>query len=171
MACSRGAVALAEPLSGLDMTQICDECRAALEQVVAAKVTRERLPAAEAAEPVSAEVVDLMAMLEKSVQDAKATRGELATVHQLPGQKKRTARKTSSTAATAKKTAARKAASQATTRSPRRSAVPPGRCASAKAPVWPGRHLAGSVSPEGDALSQSVPKGEGGKGSRGKGRE
>lgn len=96
-----------------------DEYRAALEQVIAAKATGERLPIPEAAEPASAQVVDLMAMLEKSVQDAKATRGEPATVHQLPGKKKATAKKTSSTAAAAKKPVAKKAASA---RKPRRSA-------------------------------------------------
>ncbi|WP_328792632.1 MULTISPECIES: hypothetical protein [unclassified Streptomyces] len=44
MARSRGAVALAETLSGLGMTPICDEYRAALEQVIAAKATGECLP-------------------------------------------------------------------------------------------------------------------------------
>ncbi|MFD3681394.1 Ku protein [Streptomyces sp. NPDC058613] len=64
------AVVLAETLSGLDMSELRDEYRAALEQVVAAKAGGERPAAAQPAEPASAEVVDLMAMLEKSVADA-----------------------------------------------------------------------------------------------------
>lgn len=57
------------------MSQMRDEYRAALEQVIAAKATGEQLPVAEAAAPASAAVVDLMAMLEKSVQGAKARPG------------------------------------------------------------------------------------------------
>ncbi|MFD3330688.1 Ku protein [Streptomyces sp. NPDC058701] len=78
-------VALAETLSGRDMSELRDEYRAALEQVIAAKAGGERPAAAEPAEPASAEVVDLMAMLEKSVADAKSARtgdGD-ATLHHL----------------------------------------------------------------------------------------
>ncbi len=113
------AVALAETLTGLDMSQMRDEYRTALEQVIAAKATGERLPVPEAAEPASAQVIDLMAMLEQSVQDAKATRGEPASVHSLPAKKKGAARKTGSAAATAKKPAVKKTAAKG---KPRRSA-------------------------------------------------
>ncbi|MET9694807.1 hypothetical protein ABZY81_41545 [Streptomyces sp. NPDC006514] len=61
-----------------------------------------------------------MAMLEKSVQDAKATRGEPGTVHELSGKKKKTAAwRTSSAAASTKKTAAKKTTPKG---KPRRSA-------------------------------------------------
>ncbi|WP_030390784.1 Ku protein [Streptomyces sp. NRRL S-241] len=108
------AVALAETLTGLDMSQMRDEYRAALEEVIAAKAAGERPPAPAPAEPASAQVVDLMAMLEKSVQEAKVTRGESATVHPMPAKKttakKAAAKKTSGTAADVKKTPAKKTA-------------------------------------------------------------
>ncbi|MFE5522034.1 Ku protein [Streptomyces virginiae] len=115
------AVALAETLSGLDMSQMRDEYRAALEEVIAAKATGERPAAPQPAEPASAQVVDLMSMLEQSVQEAKATRGEPATVHPMPA-KKRTAKKVTPAAAAKKapaKTAAKKPAAK---RKPPRSA-------------------------------------------------
>ncbi|WP_078893305.1 Ku protein [Streptomyces sp. NRRL F-2580] len=107
------AVALAETLTGLDMSQMRDEYRTALEEVIAAKAAGERPPALEPAEPASAQVVDLMAMLEKSVQEAKVTRGEPATVHAMPAKKKATAskaaaKKTGGTTTDAKKTPAKK---------------------------------------------------------------
>ncbi|MFD9083640.1 non-homologous end joining protein Ku [Streptomyces erythrochromogenes] len=79
------AVALAETLTGLDMSQMRDEYRAALEEVIAAKATGERLPVPKPAEPASAQVVDLIAMLEKSVQDAKAIRGDDAHPERFAG--------------------------------------------------------------------------------------
>ncbi|MFE5722158.1 Ku protein [Streptomyces erythrochromogenes] len=109
------AVALAETLTVLDTSQMRDEYRAALEEVIAAKATGERFPAPKPAEPASAQVVDLIAMLEKSVQDAKAIRGEPATVHPMPA----AAKKTGSTTAAAKKSARKKTASK---RKPPRSA-------------------------------------------------
>ncbi|MFD3780749.1 Ku protein [Streptomyces sp. NPDC058612] len=91
------AVALAETLSGLDVSELRDEYRAALEQVIAAKAGGERPAAAEPAAPASAEVVDLMAMLERSVADAKSARSSSgtadATVHNLSPGKKPAAKK------------------------------------------------------------------------------
>ncbi|WP_158717783.1 hypothetical protein [Streptomyces sp. NRRL F-2664] len=71
----------------------------------------------------SAQVVDLMAMLEKSVQEAKATRGEPATVHPMPATKKPTAekasaKKTSSTVAGARSTTAAKTAKKTPSKRP-----------------------------------------------------
>ncbi|MFJ3861549.1 hypothetical protein ACIPRL_35650 [Streptomyces sp. NPDC090085] len=109
------AVALAETLTGLDMSQLRDEYRAALEEVIAAKAAGERPAAPEPAEPASGQVVDLMAMLEKAVQDAKTSRGEPATVHPVPAKAKTPPKK----ATAAKKTAAKKAP---TKKKPRRSA-------------------------------------------------
>ncbi|MFD7917469.1 Ku protein [Streptomyces sp. NPDC059752] len=93
------AVRLAETLSGGDIGELRDEYRDALEEVIAAKAAG-TLPAhaAEAA-PASVEVVDLMAMLEQSVQDAKTSRGETATLHPMPAKKNTTARKTGTAAA------------------------------------------------------------------------
>ncbi|MFI7360083.1 Ku protein [Streptomyces avidinii] len=108
------AVRLAETLGGGGLEDMHDEYRAALEQVIAAKTGTGARPApAEEVPPASAEVVDLMAMLEKSVQDAKATRGEPGTLHKLPG-KKTVAKK-----AATKTTPAKKATSKG---KPRRSA-------------------------------------------------
>ncbi|MGY4394786.1 DNA end-binding protein Ku [Streptomyces sp. TE12347] len=103
------AVRLAETLTGIDIGELRDEYRDALEEVLAAKTGTGAMPAPmEEAPSASAEVVDLMAMLEKSVQDAKATRGEPATVHPLPSKKKTAAKKTDSPAAAAAKTTAGK---------------------------------------------------------------
>ncbi|MFJ3882954.1 hypothetical protein ACIPW5_36585 [Streptomyces sp. NPDC090077] len=112
---AEAAVRLAETLASSDLSQMHDEYRDALEQVIAAKSGTGTLPAADEEAPaVSAEVVDLMAMLEKSVQDAKVTRGN-ATVHPLPDKK---ATKKISTAA-GKKAVAKKASAK---RKPHRSA-------------------------------------------------
>ncbi|MEV7445692.1 Ku protein [Streptomyces sp. NPDC091204] len=113
------AVRLAETLTGGDIGELRDEYRDALEEVIAAKAAGTRpAPAAEAPPPASAEVVDLMAMLEKSVQDAKATRGEPATVHPMPAKKGKTVKKTAGAAA-AKNTTAKKATAKS---KPRRTA-------------------------------------------------
>ncbi|MEU4729580.1 Ku protein [Streptomyces sp. NPDC023588] len=114
------AVRLAETLTGGDISQLRDEYREALEEVIAAKAAGTRLAPVEEAPPASAEVVDLMAMLEKSVQEAKATRAEPGTVHQLPeGKKKAAAKKTSGAGTAERRPAAKKTASKG---KPRRSA-------------------------------------------------
>ncbi|MFJ9598017.1 Ku protein [Streptomyces virginiae] len=110
------AVRLADTLTGTDIGQLRDEYRDALEEVIAAKTGTGTMPApAEEAAPASAEVVDLMAMLEKSVQEAKTTRGEPASVHPLPA-KKKTAVKKSATGG-AQKSPAKKGASKRKPRS------------------------------------------------------
>ncbi|WP_030731735.1 hypothetical protein [Streptomyces sp. NRRL S-237] len=110
------------------VTTVHDEYRAALEQVIAAKTgTGTRPVPAEEAPPPSAEGVDLIAMLEKSVQDAKATRGEPGTVHQLPGKK-----------TVAKKAATKKGTSKG---KPRHSADHPGRDSVAAGRRAPQRRL------------------------------
>ncbi|MFI5987721.1 Ku protein [Streptomyces sp. NPDC051555] len=109
------AVRLTDSLSGLGLEEMHDEYRAALEQVIAAKTGTGTLPTpSEEAPAASAEVVDLMAMLEKSVQDAKTSRhNDPGTVHPLPA-KKTAARASAEKKPEAKKTPAKK--------SPRRSA-------------------------------------------------
>ncbi|MFD5489457.1 Ku protein [Streptomyces virginiae] len=108
------ALALAETLTGLDMSELRDEYRSALEEVIAAKAAGERPAAPEPAAPASAQVVDLMAMLEKSVQDAKASRGEPATVHPIPAKKKPPGKNTTAkkTSTGEKKTPAKKTSSK-----------------------------------------------------------
>ncbi|MFE5187133.1 Ku protein [Streptomyces sp. NPDC056628] len=69
------ADALMDTLGEIELDELHDEYREALEQVVAAKVSGEAPP--EAPEPArSGKVLDLMAALEKSVRAAKESRGE-----------------------------------------------------------------------------------------------
>ncbi|NEB05615.1 Ku protein [Streptomyces sp. SID13726] len=100
------ADALMDTLGEIDLDELHDEYREALEEVVAAKAAGEAPP--EAPEQArGGKVLDLMAALEKSVRDAKESRGEEAgEVRELPQRKSaRTAPKQS----TGKKTAAKPA--------------------------------------------------------------
>ncbi|MFD3837222.1 Ku protein [Streptomyces sp. NPDC058642] len=122
------ADALMDTLGEIDLDDLHDEYREALEEVVAAKAAGETVP--EAPEPAKGgKVLDLMAALEKSVRDAKESRGEEpAEVRRLPqrksaratpkqaGGKKSTAATASAkkTTASAKKTAASAKKSTAT---------------------------------------------------------
>ncbi|WP_239516335.1 MULTISPECIES: Ku protein [unclassified Streptomyces] len=83
------AVALAETLTGVDVSELRDEYQAALEKVIATKAAGSRPEVVEAPQPASAQVVDLMAMLERSVSEVKAVGagGSGATVHDLPAKK------------------------------------------------------------------------------------
>ncbi|WP_443061949.1 non-homologous end joining protein Ku [Streptomyces sp. NBC_00490] len=103
------ADALMDTLGEIDLDDLHDEYREALEEVVAAKAAGETVP--EAAEPAKGgKVLDLMAALEKSVRDAKESRGEEpAEVHRLPQRK--SARATPKQAGGKKSTAATAAAS------------------------------------------------------------
>ena len=109
------ADALMDTLGEIDLDELHDEYREALEEVVAAKAAGEAPP--EAPEPArSGKVLDLMAALEKSVREAKESRGEEpGEVRRLPQRKsaraapKQTGGKKSTAKATpAKKTAAAK---------------------------------------------------------------
>ncbi|WP_037684003.1 non-homologous end joining protein Ku [Streptomyces cellulosae] len=69
------ADALMDTLGEIDLDDLHDEYREALEEVVAAKAAGEAPP--ESPEPArGGKVLDLMAALEKSVRDAKESRGE-----------------------------------------------------------------------------------------------
>lgn len=125
------ADALMDTLGEVDLADLHDEYREALEEVIAAKAAGEAPP--ETPEPApGGKVLDLMAALEKSVRAAKESRGEdvggpgeaaaeepeEAEVRHLPRRKtapvapqKRPAKKQA--APSAKKTAAKKAASSA----------------------------------------------------------
>ncbi|MFF8941404.1 Ku protein [Streptomyces sp. NPDC014864] len=123
------ADALMDTLGEVDLEDLHDEYREALEEVIAAKVSGEAIP--EAPEPArGGKVLDLMAALESSVRAARESRGEeveqapeqagaeageKAEVRHLPRGK--TARATPKepagrkSASTTKKTAAKKSAS------------------------------------------------------------
>ncbi|MFE4961735.1 Ku protein [Streptomyces sp. NPDC056660] len=103
------ADALMDTLGEVDLEDLHDEYRAALEEVIAAKAAGEAPP--ETPEPAKGgKVLDLMAALEKSVRAAKESRGEegrgeAAEVTPMPSERPRAA---------AKKTAAKKAAAKGT---------------------------------------------------------
>lgn len=121
------ADALMDTLGEIELDELHDEYREALEEVVAAKAAGETPPATP--EPaMGGKVLDLMAALEKSVQAAKQSRGEepepsdeKAEVRRLPARKssratpKQTTGKKSTS--TAKKTTAKKTASTSTSAS------------------------------------------------------
>ncbi|GAA2463413.1 non-homologous end joining protein Ku [Streptomyces lavendulocolor] len=106
-----GAVALIDAMTTEDLTQFRDEYRAALEELISAKTEhRKPQPVGAAPEAAGGEVVDLMAALNASVEQARATRGESgehATVHEMPRPKKTAAKKTAAKKTT-EKTPARK---------------------------------------------------------------
>ena len=103
------ALALMDSMSADDVSQYRDQYKDALDEVIAAKVAGKKPPAPPTQDRErSGQVVDLMAALEESVQQARKSRGESngdATVHDMP--RKKAARK-----APAKKTAARKTSSR-----------------------------------------------------------
>ncbi|MEU6255035.1 Ku protein [Streptomyces sp. NPDC047043] len=113
------ADALMDTLGEIDLAELHDEYREALEEVVAAKAAGEAPP--EAPEPArGGKVLDLMAALENSVKAAKESRGEEpeeAEVRRLPARKsaratpKQTTGKKSTS--TAKKTTAKKTTASA----------------------------------------------------------
>ncbi|WP_217246444.1 Ku protein [Streptomyces sp. AC602_WCS936] len=127
------ADALMDTLGEIDLDDLHDEYREALEEVIAAKAAGEAPPQA-SAEAAPGKVLDLMAALESSVRAARESRdGEgtgTAEVRTLP-QRERPARRTpketggkKSTSTTAKKTAAKKSASPAARKSAAKSAQP-----------------------------------------------
>ncbi|MCX4479326.1 Ku protein [Streptomyces cellulosae] len=130
------ADALMDTLGEVDLEDLHDEYREAVEEVVAAKAAGESPPEAPAEEPGGGKVLDLMAALENSVRAARESRGEDAEVKHLPqrktsrsspketGGKKSTSTKktassprksTSKTSQSEKKTAAKKTAAKKTT--------------------------------------------------------
>ncbi|WP_225828505.1 Ku protein [Streptomyces naphthomycinicus] len=109
-----GALALMETMTtdSLEGPEFTDRYTEALTQIIEAK--REEQPLPEAPQPEEpAQVLDLMAALNASVQQAKTARGEdagPAEVHELPKAKKKTpAKKPPARKVTAKKTTTKKA--------------------------------------------------------------
>ncbi|MDQ0605195.1 DNA end-binding protein Ku [Streptomyces canus] len=111
-----GALALIDRMTRDDLEgpEFTDTYTDALAKIIEAK--REEKPLPEAPEPEQpGKVLDLMAALTESVQQAKASRGEDADVHEMPAKKttkkqsaKKTAAKKTMKKTTAKKTAARR---------------------------------------------------------------
>jgi DNA end-binding protein Ku len=114
------ADALMDTLGEIDLEELHDEYREALEEVVAAKAAGEAPP--QSPEPArGGKVLDLMAALEKSVKAAKESRGEEppqedAEVRRLPA-RKQTAKKSPAKTTAAKTTAAKKTSAKKTTAS------------------------------------------------------
>ncbi|AWW37610.1 Ku protein [Streptomyces cadmiisoli] len=112
------ADALMDTLGEVDLADLHDEYREAVEEVVAAKAAGEALP--EAPEPAKGgKVLDLMAALESSVRAAKESRGERpaeeAEVRRLPERKsgRGTPKQPAGKKSTAKKTTAGKSTAAA----------------------------------------------------------
>ncbi|MFF5028544.1 Ku protein [Streptomyces collinus] len=113
------ADALMDTLGDVDLDDLHDDYRAALEEVIAAKAAGEALP--EAPEPDSGgKVLDLMAALENSVRAARASRGGGKAPEPKAAAKKTTetkapAKKATETKAPAKKATETKATAKKTT--------------------------------------------------------
>jgi DNA end-binding protein Ku len=109
---------LIESLAGdYDPEEYEDDYAAALEAVVRAKVEGGEVQLAPESKDESGEVVDLLAALAKSVEKAKASRGEAAPASKpasQPAAKKATAKKTTAKKTTAKKTTAKTATAKKT---------------------------------------------------------
>ncbi|MET8560530.1 Ku protein [Streptomyces flaveolus] len=105
------ADALMDTLGEVDLEDLHDEYREALEEVIAAKASGEAPP--EAPEPAAGgKVLDLMAALESSVRAARESRGEEAEVRPLR-RGRAEPKETEGKKSTAKKTAATKKAAPA----------------------------------------------------------
>ncbi|MEV1025928.1 Ku protein [Streptomyces sp. NPDC050264] len=117
-----------EPIE--DAEWATDRYTKALQEVIDAKAEGKQPPAVETEEAPSGRVVDLMAALEQSVQQAKESRadGGHATVHEIPKEKsaaKKSAKKTPAKKTTAKRATAKKTtatAQKTAAKKPRRSA-------------------------------------------------
>ncbi|MFD8221067.1 Ku protein [Streptomyces sp. NPDC059697] len=127
------ADALMDTLGEVELTELHDDYREAVEELVAAKASGELPAAPPAGERAGGKVLDLMAALEKSVRAAKVSRGEetgeetgartggSAEVTPLPSRRSaRTAPKEvggKKSTSTAKKTAPKKTAAKSTAKS------------------------------------------------------
>ncbi|MFF9280805.1 non-homologous end joining protein Ku [Streptomyces griseosporeus] len=123
------ADALMDTLGEVDLDDLHDEYRDAVEEVIAAKVAGHAPP--EAPEPAAGgKVLDLMAALENSVRAAQESRGETAGATAV-AEKKTPAKKTVAKSA-AKKTPAKKTPAKATAKSTAKKATTKKTAASAK---------------------------------------
>lgn len=105
------ADALMDTLGEVDLNELHDDYREAVEELIAAKASGEKMPAAPSAEKGGGKVIDLMAALESSVRQAKVARGEATSADSDADVKpirKTPARKTSPKPASGKKSTAKK---------------------------------------------------------------
>ncbi|MDQ1670626.1 MAG: end-binding protein Ku [Actinomycetota bacterium] len=101
-------------LSGdFDPSEFSDEYRQALEQVIEAKAAGREVKAPAEEAPKSGQVVDLMEALRRSVDEAKARRGEVSSGAGAPATKKASGPQGAPKKGAAKKTAAKKTATKA----------------------------------------------------------
>ncbi|MCX4905456.1 Ku protein [Streptomyces sp. NBC_00878] len=70
------ADALMDTLGEVDLNELHDDYREAVEELIAAKASGEKMPAVPAGETGGGKVIDLMAALESSVRQARVARGE-----------------------------------------------------------------------------------------------
>ncbi|KPI01178.1 DNA repair protein [Actinobacteria bacterium OK074] len=127
------ADALMDTLGEIDLADLHDDYRTAVEEMIAAKVAGGPVPAATGSAEPSGKVLDLMAALENSVRAAKESRGETeGEVTRLrsrpaPKPKSTTARKSTSTSTTStskKATAKKSTAGAAKKQTPAKKAAP-----------------------------------------------
>ncbi|MFD9188201.1 Ku protein [Streptomyces phaeochromogenes] len=125
------ADALMDTLGEVDLNDLHDDYREAVEELIAAKASGEKVPVAASAEKGSGKVIDLMAALESSVRQAKVARGEDAADSgaDVKPLRKGPARKASPKPAsgkkpTVKKTAAKKTTADATKKTATKKATP-----------------------------------------------
>ncbi|WP_171110576.1 hypothetical protein [Streptomyces sp. N502] len=104
-----GALALMDNMTreDLDDPEFRDTYTEALEQIIEAKREDREPPELPEPETAPGKVMDLMAALNESVAQAKASRGEDADAHEIP-KKKATPKKQPAKKATAKKTTPKK---------------------------------------------------------------
>jgi DNA end-binding protein Ku len=102
-----GALALMDTMTreDLDDPEFRDTYTEAIEQIIEAKREHREPPAMPEPERETGQIVDLMAALNESVAQARASRGEDADVHEMP---KKTAKKQPAKKTAAKKTTGRK---------------------------------------------------------------
>ncbi|MEU0271886.1 Ku protein [Streptomyces sp. NPDC006307] len=114
-----GAIALIDAMTTDDLSGFRDEYREAVAELIRAKAEHREPELVGAAPEPEGQLVDLMAALNASVEQARASRGEQAesaTVHEMPSRTKKArpakkataADKTAAQKSTAKKTAARR---------------------------------------------------------------
>ncbi|MFD6285016.1 Ku protein [Streptomyces sp. NPDC060205] len=109
------ADALMDTLGEVDLAELHDDYREAVEELIAAKASGEAVPSAPAAEASGGKVIDLMSALENSVRQARGAQGARREDAEVKPLRKRAAKKTAAgsakPASTKKKAPAKKAAS------------------------------------------------------------
>ncbi|MFE7028925.1 Ku protein [Streptomyces sp. NPDC057621] len=125
------ADALMDTLGEVDLAELHDDYREAVEELIAAKASGEAAPSAPSAEKSGGKVIDLMSALENSVRQARGARGEDAGSDgaQVKPLRKRAAKKTAASAAkpasTKKKTPTKKATTKSAASKKSSDAPPP----------------------------------------------